>query len=54
MGFGNFLKKATAYTAGVTTIITAAPVLGAAGAITAAGTAVATGIGVVAAAVDDE
>ena len=53
MGFGDFLKKSAAYAAGTTAVITALPVLGAAGAITAAGTAIATGIGMAAAAIED-
>ena len=52
MGFGSFLAKSSAYIAGTTAIITAAPVLGAVGAITAAGSAVATGIGMAAAAIE--
>lgn len=53
MGFGDFLKKAGMYTASATALITAAPVLGAAGAITAAGTGVATALGTIAAASEE-
>ena len=53
MGFGDFLKKTTAYVGATTAVVTALPVLGAAGAITATGAAIATGIGVVAAASEE-